>query len=249
MPLVVRGVYKNISLTIYGENHSDIDNSFYEKLDLTDAIVMVEHSTDYCALLPGEEALFTTTKGAEWVWFTRTVNKQPVLCIDSRLADGFLNKLEEDALKYGNVVSLEALYLKTKQILIATTKIKHKFLPIKAEYTQLVSENQDLFKKLIGNLKNEERDDEVVEHLIANIFTLSSLSVDMNIIEKIDQYAATAVEPKKEIIIFVGAVHALRLQQILNLAIIAGNKTPYLKSALKSFKTGGKKKTVKNRGC
>jgi len=246
MPLIVRGIYKDIPLTIYGENHADIDNSFYEKLDLTEAIVMVEHSTEYCVLQPGEEALFKAAKGSEWVWFTRTVNKQPVMCIDSRLADGFLNRLEEEALKYGRQVSMEALFLTTKQILMATIKIKQKFLPIKDEYTHLVAETQDLFKQLIMNLKNEERNDAVVEQLIDNLLKLSSLSMDMNVIEKIDQYAATAGEPKKEIILFVGAAHALRLQQILNLEIISGDT-----SLLKSFKGGRKrtrgKKTIKKR--
>ena len=43
--VIIEGVYKNIPITIFGEEHNNIDNSIYERMDLTDKIIMVEHST------------------------------------------------------------------------------------------------------------------------------------------------------------------------------------------------------------
>jgi hypothetical protein len=237
-PLIVSGNYKEMPLTIYGENHSNIHNAFYEELDLSGKHVLVEHSTLFCKLQPGEEALFAKAKGSEWVWFTRTVNGEPVICIDSRIEDGFLNRLEEEGLVNGNVTP-EILLDATKKILMAITKIKHKFTPVKAEYMQIVPAIQGQFKQIMLNIKNEERDEALVEELIANLLKISNLSVDMNIIEKLDEYAKEG--NTRPIVIFVGVNHAERLQGILGLSKGGAGKSKSRKSRK------GRKRTIRKR--
>jgi hypothetical protein len=214
-PPTVKGVYKEMPITIYGEYHDNINNTFYKKLNLKDAIVLVEHSTKFCQLQPDEEHLFANAQGTEYIWFTRTKDNQPVVCIDTRLEQGFLNRFEENLLQHGETVTLEALLMKTRQIIMATMAIKDNFLPIKELYTQLIEETKTQFKQMMVNVKTGERDESLIEHLIANLLMLSNLSVDMTILKKLDEYAAAG--NRDEIIIFVGANHAERLKEFLGL--------------------------------
>ena len=242
--LIIKGNYKGVPITIYGEEHNNIDNSVYERMDLTDKIVMVEHSTAFSELKEGQEKLFTCARGSEWVWFTRTLNAQPVICIDNRLENGFLNKLEErDLIMYQ--MPLPDLITIFKQILASVTAVKDTYKPIKEVYMNLVGIIQTQMKEIIRlNVVEKERDDTLEYNLIQNLLKLSSLSVDMNIVQLIEKYAAsdTGEEKGREIVIFVGAAHAFRLQEILGLSIVSGDSSPYVQSALSFIYKGGFKK-------
>lgn len=243
--IVLKGDYKSVPITIYGEEHNNIDNTIYEEMDLSDKIVLVEHSTVFAELKKGEEKLFTGAQGSEWIWFTRTVAKQPVVCIDDRLENGFLNRIEEQELQQGTA-SLEELFKITKHILMTTQKIKEKYKPIKEVYMNLIGIIQKQIGELLLLLKSgsgEKRENLIVkENLIQNLLKLSSLSVDMNIVDFVEKYASAAASEKKEIVIFVGAAHAIRLQEIFGLSLLAGDIKAYEKSALSFIYKGGKKR-------
>jgi len=245
--VIVEGVYKNIPITIFGEEHNNIDNSIYERMDLTDKIVMVEHSTILSELKKGEEKLFTCAKGLDWVWFTRTKNEQPVICIDNRLENGFYNSQEEIDIRsfIGNPNIHPLLFLEvTDRIMKSIIKIKEKFKPIEDVFKKLVRTTSTQIKRIIDLNKNEERKDyKNEENLIENLLKLSSLSVDMNIINEIEKYVDSIKEHQvKPVFIFVGIAHAIRLKEILNLNLNpeSSDIEPYFKSSLDYIYTGGK---------
>ena len=168
--VIIEGVYKNIPITILGEEHNNIDNSIYERMDLTDKIIMVEHSTILSELKKGEEKLFTCAKGLDWVWFTRTKNEQPVICIDNRLENGFYNSQEEIDIRsfIGNPNIHPLLFLEvTDRIMQSIRKIKEKFKPIEEVFKKLVRTTSTQIKKVIDLNKNDnERDFQNEENLI-----------------------------------------------------------------------------------
>jgi hypothetical protein len=254
--VIIEGVYKNIPITIFGEEHNNIDNSIYERMDLNDKIVMVEHSTILSELKKGEEKLFTCAKGLDWVWFTRTKNKEPVICIDNRLENGFYNSQEEIDIRsfIGNPNIHPLLFLEvTDRIMKSIIKIKEKFKPIEEVFKKLAKTTSSQIKKIIELEKNKERRDyKNEENLIENLLKLSSLSVDMNIIIEIEKYvdASKLHLEIKPVFIFVGIAHAIRLKEILNLNLnpASSDISKYMSSSLDHIYTGGyKKKTFRKK--
>ena len=254
--VIIEGVYKNIPITIFGEEHNNIDNSIYERMDLNDKIVMVEHSTILSELKKGEEKLFTCAKGLDWVWFTRTKNKEPVICIDNRLENGFYNSQEEMDIRsfIGNPNIHPLLFLEvTDRIMKSIIKIKEKFKPIEEVFKKLAKTTSSQIKKIIELEKNKERRDyKNEENLIENLLKLSSLSVDMNIIIEIEKYvdASKLHLEIKPVFIFVGIAHAIRLKEILNLNLnpASSDISKYMSSSLDHIYTGGyKKKTFRKK--
>ena len=253
--VIIEGVYKNIPITIFGEEHNNIDNSIYERIDLTDKIVMVEHSTILSELKKGEEKLFTCAKGLDWVWFTRTKNEQPVICIDNRLENGFYNSQEEMDIRsfIGNPNIHPLLFLEvTDRIMKSIIKIKEKFKPIEDVFKKLVKTTSTQIKRIIDLNKNEERRDfKNEENLVENLLKLSSLSVDMNIIIEIEKYvdASKLHLEIKPVFIFVGIAHAIRLKEILNLNLnpASSDISRYMTSSLDYIYTGGLKKTFRKK--
>ena len=82
-------------LTIHGEEHSNIDNAYYEALPLT-GLLFVEHSNNASEIKPSEEHLFKKyAKGSEWVFYTQKKRGNPnVICFDTRSEQGYLNAFE-----------------------------------------------------------------------------------------------------------------------------------------------------------
>ena len=253
--VIIEGLYKDIPITIFGEEHNNIDNSIYERMDLNDKIIMVEHSTILSELKKGEEKLFTCAKGLDWVWFTRTKNKEPVICIDNRLENGFYNSQEEIDIRsfIGNPNIHPLLFLEvTDRIMQSIRKIKEKFKPIEDVFKKLVKTTSTQIKRIIDLNKNEERRDyKNEENLVDNLLKLSSLSVDMNIIIEIEKYvdASKLHLEIKPVFIFVGIAHAIRLKEILNLNFnpASSDIEPYFKSSLDYIYTGGVKKSLNKR--
>ena len=250
-----KGKYKDILISIYGEDHSHIDNSIYEKFDkeghLENKLIMVEHSTMYCGFKDDNEIEpYLTTyrnhyrhfpKGSEYIWFTQVLQGNPIVCIDNRLENKFLDRASEIAL-FNDDVNLEQVLITVKTIFAALRQIKDKFKPIEALYKQLTDTCMTQVKILIKEEKEDKTIDlKVKESLLNNLFKLSSLSVDMNIIELIEKYSKDE-GPKKPIIIFAGIAHAMRIQELLHLDIESSNNlTLYENSKLNHVYTGGKK--------
>ena len=248
--VIIEGLYKDIPITIFGEEHNNIDNSIYERMDLTNKIIMVEHSTILSELKKGEEKLFTCAKGLDWVWFTRTKNKEPVICIDNRLENGFYNSQEEIDIRsfIDNPDIHPSLFLEvTDRIMKSIIKIKEKFKPIEEVFKKLAKTTSIQIQKIIELEKNKERRDyKNEENLIENLLKLSSLSVDMNIINELEKYVDSIKSHPdtliKPVFIFAGIAHAIRLKEILNLNVnpASSDITPYMKSSLNYIYTGGK---------
>ena len=66
--IVAKGKVGRSKVNVYGEIHNDIDNSFYESLNLEDHLLLVEHASVFCEIKPGEEHLFENAKGSEWIF-------------------------------------------------------------------------------------------------------------------------------------------------------------------------------------
>jgi len=100
-PLILEGTLASgVRLTMYGENHLDIDNAFYENLPLAAAaasVILVEHSTNSCEIADNSKHLFQAhAKGTEWVFYTQKTAGHPhVVCFDTRAEHGYLNAFEE----------------------------------------------------------------------------------------------------------------------------------------------------------
>jgi hypothetical protein len=232
--VLATGIVDGTLVTIYGEIHNNIDNTFYESLDLTDQTVFVEHSTKLCELKPHEHSLFKNAKGSEFIWYTRVVNKQPVTCIDTRLEDGFLSAMQETALYEVDIHDMVKVVTRLIKVALA---LKDKFSSIIDVYTGIVDtiKRQSVILLLLDNLlKNSDSKPEIVidgktmkpedilsftkNFLIMNIIKLASLSVDMNIINMIHRHNEESIN--SPISIFVGINHAIRLSIYLNLKVI-----------------------------
>jgi hypothetical protein len=210
--------------------HNDIDNAFYETLKLSHQTVFVEHSTAYCELKPHEHALFKDATGSDWVWFTRTLKKKQVTCIDTRLENGFLSAYEERAMRDMPVKDLmEAV----ARVMRAASAIKENYAHIHDVYEDIISTMKRQF--LILALLSSNTDTTVKVHdktikkdivynatknfLISNAVKLAALSVDMNIIA-----ALASHKDGSPVSIFVGINHALRVSDLLNLRIVTDDE-------------------------
>lgn len=237
--VIVTGIVNKSVVTIYGEIHSDIDNRFYEKLKLKGHTVFVEHSTNHRELKPIEHALFADAKGSEWVWFTRTRNKHEVICVDTRLENGFLSGYEEQNL---HTMPLKDLLDSATRVMRTANALKEKYSqiqPVFANIMATIKRQYLMLMKLNGSAASHIRvNDESVpknlifdasrRFLISNMIKVASLSVDMHIIDLLSQHKGGA-----PISIFVGINHALRLASFLKLYIVTDDELiePYLRGA------------------
>jgi hypothetical protein len=100
-PSILTAKLLNTNLTIHGENHSKIDNTYYESLKFSGKeLLFVEHSNNACELKPEDEPLFKAhAKGSEWIFYTQKKSGNPnVVCFDTRSEQGYLNAFEEKAM-------------------------------------------------------------------------------------------------------------------------------------------------------
>jgi hypothetical protein len=202
-PLVLQSkTAKGAPVTLYGEDHAHINNHFYQALNLSGQIVLVEHSTLFPTCKPHERKLFAKAKGSEWVWFTRISNGLPVICMDNRLENGFLSAYEETALETLPLPVLLEIAVAIMRILL---RIKHQFLPVKDPFHRLTKTITEQVQALVL------RPDPIVqENLINNLLKISSMSVDMNILAILN-----GLDSGGPISIFAGLNHVLRVHAIL----------------------------------
>jgi len=102
-PLLFEGKLNGVTLFMYGEDHSNINNNYYKRVSKTfqaDDFILVEHSTNACEIKPTEEHLFREyAKGSEWIFYTQKKGGNPnVICFDTRSENGYLNALQEKRL-------------------------------------------------------------------------------------------------------------------------------------------------------
>jgi 3-polyprenyl-4-hydroxybenzoate decarboxylase len=219
-PVVVNGSYNRNSITVYGEVHSYIDNAFYESLKLENKLVLVEHATVLCEIeLRHLISMLNNVKGSEWIWYKLKSRKKPVICIDNRIEVGLLSSIEERFLLSSqdpNDISTIMMYaLKVLKKLESDT-IKNMFnisRQVQTVYKESMQTIRKQIKTLYALLNDPDGTDfdewlDVKNMLFNNIMKIASFMVDIHIINTIK-----ANRENKEILIFVGAAHAYRLNK------------------------------------
>ena len=221
-PVVINGSYNGNSITVYGEIHNDIENSFYESLKLENKIVIVEHATVLCEIDPIylKKAL-NNLDGSEYIWYKLKSRKKPVICIDNRIEMGLFSAIDENyisSFKSRNFKDINEIMLPIIKVIknLESEIIKKKFnitREVYSDYTLSIKTIRKQLKIIYELLKNPASLDfnelfRIKNMLIQNITKIASLMVDINIVNTIKANKET-----KDILIFVGAAHAYRLNK------------------------------------
>lgn len=228
--IVAKGKVGRSKVNVYGEIHNDIDNSFYESLNLEDHLLLVEHASVFCEIKPGEEHLFENAKGSEWV-FKNHYSKGNLICVDLRLEYGFLNGYEEKELP---TLPVKDFLQKVKKALTAFVVNKEMYSAIDDLYDDFIEtiQKETLIVAYLSStsktvlLDNQPVDKDLllsnVRHILTkNIIKLSGISIDLFIASVVHSQ-----ESSKPISVFVGMNHAMRLAKLLKLKIIKSTDTP-----------------------
>ena len=219
-PVVVNGASNGNSITVYGEVHNFIENSFYESLKLENKVVLVEHATVLCEMSYRDLVIMLSkVQGSDWIWYKLKSRKKPVICIDNRIEIGLLSSIEERYLLSSvdpNEISTIMMYaLKVLKKLESET-IKTMFnisRRVEAVYGESMKTIRKQIKIMYELLKDPDGVDfdewlDVKNMLFNNILKIASFMVDINIVNTIK-----ITKEKKDILIFVGAGHAYRLHK------------------------------------
>lgn len=207
--------------------------------DYKDALVLVEHPTVLCRLFEGDDEIFEKVikkVGPELIFYKSIkMNLDNFVCIDNRIESGLFSKIDED--KYDSMIPTVITMEPSKD----SRKIMSTFLLLLKSKVDIFKENQEYYKSieevynvymegfqrqldiiekiskmLIRDLKKNDILDNpdisnfelgmiTVLNLYNNIKLLSSITVDIlisNFIENTD---------RKNVLIFVGLNHAIRL--------------------------------------
>ena len=235
-PLIVSGEYHGKHITIFGEIHNHIDQTFYDQLDLNGKSIWVEHSTALCDLLPEYVQFFANAKGSEWIWFTRKQKELPVVCIDTRIKMGLLSRIEEVGIQtlLDNVVSLPSMIDAIIQFIPKVEQVQEQFE--KLIELSFIQPYDYIFKELLTTINKQKLSIEATDfesltsesleelhttckNLYTNLVDISSILVDIVIISFIERYKGT-----QPIHLFVGFNHAVRLQHLLSLELASEMK-------------------------
>ena len=219
-PLIVTGkTDRGTPVTIFGEIHNLIDQSIYEALDLSYKSLWVEHSSIFCVLKPEDIPLFSNTKGSEWVWFTSKQMGRNVRCIDVRIENGFMSRLQEISLRdtldtmFDNKdsfhKSIEQVLVCTANTLKAILSIKDIIKPIRSDIDPIIDRVKVLVKYILTNARQENITQDIyinANKLYDNLIRLGSMVIDAYILHSFNTY-----DDDQPIYLFVGLNHALRL--------------------------------------
>ena len=239
LPLIVKGKTSNgVSVTIVGEIHNQINQSFYENLYLTlgkksnKSLLWVEHSTVFCEL---DMYIDANAKGSEWIWLTSQRTGRPVTCIDIRIEYGFLSRIEEieirETIRYASVITtINVLLAATKKTLQALVKVIDLIRPIRPVLDNVTDELKLQCKELIKYLDPEFDQVPLFLAVYGNLVTVGSMVLDAFLLHELE--AATKKNP---IYLFVGLNHAFRLAKWLDWEIKDERYQELRESALRHF--------------
>ena len=209
-PIVVSGKHRRTPLLIFGEVHNDIDNRFYENLDLRGCTVFVEHATVLSEMSSADkERLLSLVKGIDWIWYKHSVLKRQVQCIDIRIEIGLPTAIEEQfALKTDDLAAALQVAMKTLRIML-TPKTQQLFekTPMEATYTRLVRAVREQMEVLLRQRSLGTPELMLLKwKMLRNLILMASLMVDLHVVDVIRNYRGS-----KPIVMFMGAAHAYRL--------------------------------------
>lgn len=237
-PMVVKAKISNIKITFHGENHININNSYYESLKLpASAIILVEHSTNACEIKPEhEEAFLRHAKGSEWVFYThKKANNPNVICFDTRSEHGYLNAYEEQSLRQlaGNFYNAPAEQVRDLLMIVIrylTLFQRHEgyFISIPGYYERSFSLLKGQLKALVSLVKYskthpdsrtvlqipiEDLMNGLASTIVDNMVKIASVSADISLRGALEICASRSPAPS-EIHVFCGKNHALRMTRM-----------------------------------
>jgi hypothetical protein len=222
--VIAKGKVNNSKINIYGEIHSDIpDNSFYSNLKLDDHLLLVEHTSLRCDIRPEETALFENAKGSEWV-FREYHTKGNLMCVDTRVENGFLNGYEENELNNLPIKDFLQKITKVVKVAVANKEMYSVIDDLFSEFITFIQKQVLIFTYLLNTKKEIIIHSQVIEKdilllnikdlLIKNVIKLAGIYMDLYITNIVYSNKSS-----KSISIFVGMNHAVRLSRILKLKI------------------------------
>jgi hypothetical protein len=228
MPVVPPIVVKGSSFTIYGEDHNDIDNQFYETINKTfddTHRVLVEHSTYKPFLeieeitlrsVPDKESLIAKMKGSEWIYLRRLVDEKQVEPIDIRVENGFASARQESTLyELARSDPFQFLdFIREKLKVIGVHKEAYNKPGIKDVYHSINTEFKQHLSIFIKNLEQKVLDLDNIDKICKNLRSLGTLFFDSNLLDIIVENNRKRTH-KKHLAIFVGARHAIHLFRFL----------------------------------
>jgi hypothetical protein len=234
-PATLKAKLLNTKITIYGEDHSKINNGHYEGLNLS-GILLVEHSTNACEIKPEQEHLFQQyAKGSEWVFYTqKKIGNPNVICFDTRNIQGYLNALEEvqmlenaNKLSSGNPAVIRSFIDMGIKSMIALSNNKSVFVEdYFVESLEILDGQLKAIIKLLKIRKDKGIDTTVLgmplEELLSglahtyasNLRRIASVSVDMYLMKLLIELAENN---EREIQVFCGKNHLIRMSRFLPL--------------------------------
>jgi hypothetical protein len=219
-PVVVDGSYNGNYITVYGEVHNYVENSFYESLKLDNKVVLVEHATVLCEMSYRDLIIMLNkVKGSEWIWYKLKSRKKPIICIDNRIEQGLLSSIEEryllssedpDDISTIMMVTLKTLKKLESDNIKSLFNISRQAHAVYAASLKIIREQIKSAYELLKDPSGFDLDDWVIlkNMIINNFVKIASFMVDINIVNTIKTN-----HEKKEILVFVGAAHAYRLHK------------------------------------
>lgn len=242
-PLILEATLESgARLTMYGEDHQQIDNAFYENLQVPPSTaILVEHSTNDCNVTANTEHLFQAhAKGTEWVFYTQKKAGNPnVVCFDTRAEHGYLNAFQEQELAQvaqrlplgvpADIRFFMDHCLQTMGVFAQQRVWFDGRLPGYFERSYVMLESQlraamALLKwrkvhgansTVLGGIPLAQLLPGVAATLVANLRRVASVSVDINLVRVIEDL--TRRRGAGNILVFAGKNHVVRMMQMLEL--------------------------------
>ena len=229
-PIIAQGEIGKKKIFIYGEIHSSIDNEFYEKefskfIGKKDTpYFLVEHSTLMPDIKDIDPRLLNRfvkddgtiiTKGSEWIWYQFNKNDN-LLCIDSRLENGFMSSHLERQLGQLDIQPFFlAIELTLKACLVVKEKVEKVGGMLKELFINLFERIKHQSMSILEIIKTGkgEKLHELKDSLIKNMIRISSVSMDVHIVYTLTHDFS---RKRKDVHIFVGMCHAIRLTIYFN---------------------------------
>jgi hypothetical protein len=243
IPLLFQLKLNGIKIFMHGEEHRNIDNSYYEGLSKSfrqKDFILVEHSTNACELKPEEEHLFIEhAKGSEWIFYTQKKAGNPnILCFDTRSEDGYLNAFAEqrlltlgDSLPTCKPQEIREYIDGVIHILKAFNDNSEKFkTAIPGYFERSLETLQSQFNVVIHLLKLKKREGDKFPKMLSDILSgagytlatnlrrLASVSVDINLASVLTNLTDDMTKGSN-VHVFCGRNHVIRMAIMFNLPL------------------------------
>ena len=242
-PLILETKLDNTKIIMYGEEHSNIDNSHYERVSKSfkaKDMILVEHSTTVCEIKPEEEYLFRGhAKGSEWIFYTQKMASNPnVICFDTRAEEGYLNAFQEQRLmnlgdKLPSCTQVEVKeyidgVIHSIKTFSTNSKKFEAFMPGYFEDSMEILESQlkVVMHLLVLKKKKGDKSPEMLSKILSgagytlgkNLRRVASVSVDIDLVSMLNNLGKNSTKGSN-IYVFGGRNHVVRMALMLGLSV------------------------------